>query len=145
MALLMGQWGQQEAYIDMPLRRNRMQGGERLVQVDESGKQSQSVFSVVREYPNRPKSTGSSLMKIRLITGRTHQIRVHGAELGHPIAGDDRYGDQQYNSQMKSFGLRRMFLHASALSFPHPDNGQTMRIEPPLDDDLQLVLDQLAA
>ncbi|MCW8962778.1 MAG: RluA family pseudouridine synthase [Gammaproteobacteria bacterium] len=144
-ALVMGHWGDQDSRVDMPLRRNKMHGGERLVQVDSDGKQAVSDFKVVREYAGKPAGIGCSLMKIQLITGRTHQIRVHGAESGHPLAGDRRYGDEEFNQQMRSFGLKRMFLHASALNFPHPDNGQTMHIEPPLDDELQQILDRLAA
>jgi len=141
----MGRWGDQESRIDMPLRRNKIQAGERQVQVDEDGKQSVSIFKAIREYANRPEGVGCSLMKVQLVTGRTHQIRVHAAETGHPLAGDRRYGDEIFNQQMKSFGLKRMFLHASALRFPHPDNGKSMHIEPPLDDDLQNILDALTA
>jgi 23S rRNA pseudouridine955/2504/2580 synthase len=143
-ALVMGRWGEKDSRIDMPLRRNKMQAGERQVQVDEDGKQAVSIFKVIREYPDKPGATGCSLMKVQLVTGRTHQIRVHGAESGHPLAGDRRYGNESFNQQMKAYGLRRMFLHATALNFPHPDNGKTMHIEPPLDDDLQQILDKLA-
>jgi 23S rRNA pseudouridine955/2504/2580 synthase len=143
-ALVMGRWGEKDSRIDMPLRRNKMQAGERQVQVDEDGKQAVSIFKVIREYPDKPGATGCSLMKVQLVTGRTHQIRVHGAESGHPLAGDRRYGDESFNQQMKAYGLKRMFLHATALSFPHPDNGKIMHIEPPLDDDLQQILDKLA-
>lgn len=141
-ALLKGHWGQREAKVDIPLRRNKMQGGERLVQMDEDGKEAVSIFNVIREYAHKSIPSGCSLMKIQLITGRTHQIRVHASESGHPLAGDRRYGDELFNQQMKTLGLKRMFLHASALNFPHPDNGKRMQIEPPLDDDLQLILDQ---
>lgn len=144
-ALVMGQWEQKDARVEMSLRRNKLQSGERLVQVDDSGKHSVSIFRTAREYSQRPAGIGASLMKIQLLTGRTHQIRVHSAENGHPIAGDSRYGDEHFNQLMKSFGLKRMFLHASALEFPHPDNNQPLHIEPPLDDDLQEVLERLAA
>jgi 23S rRNA pseudouridine955/2504/2580 synthase len=144
LALVRGQWEQRGEQVRMLLRRNKIQGGERLVQVDESGKQSVSEFSTIRQFSGKPDRTGASLMRIRLLTGRTHQIRVHSAESGHPLAGDRRYGDEEFNRKMKQLGLRRMFLHASALRFPHPDNGQEISIEPPLDEDLQQVLDRLS-
>ena len=144
-ALVKGRWEQQEHKVEMSLRRNKIRGGERLVQVDHDGKHSVSEFTTMRIYAHKPDQEGCSLMKIRLLTGRTHQIRVHGAENNHPLAGDRRYGDEEFNRQMKSFGLNRMFLHASAISFPHPDNNQDMKIEPPLDDDLQQVLERLSA
>jgi 23S rRNA pseudouridine955/2504/2580 synthase len=127
----------------MPLRRNKIRGGERLVQIDDDGKQSVSEFRTMRQYTGAPDADGCSLMKIRLITGRTHQIRVQASESGHPVAGDRRYGDEVFNRKMKVFGLKRMFLHAASLSFPHPDNDKEFMIEPPLDDDLQQVLDNL--
>ena len=138
-ALLMGRWGQGKQSIELPLARNKMQGGERLAQVDESGKAAHSIFIPVREFVQ------ASLMKVELLTGRTHQIRAHAAAIGHPLAGDRQYGDRDFNNEMKSLGLKRMFLHAQSLSFPHPDDGQMLAIEPPLDDDLQAVLDKLAA
>jgi 23S rRNA pseudouridine955/2504/2580 synthase len=142
-ALVMGHWDEQENLVDMPLRRNKLQSGERLVQVDDTGKSSVSIFRTIRVYARKPEGIGASLMKIQLITGRTHQIRVHSAESGHPLAGDSRYGDEAFNRKMKSFGLKRMFLHASALDFPHPDNDQPMHIEPPIEEALQQVLDRL--
>lgn len=144
LALVKGRWEQQEQRLEMSLRRNKIRGGERLVQVDRDGKPSVSVFTTLRSFAGKPGQAGCSLMRIKLITGRTHQIRVHSAESDHPLAGDQRYGDEQFNRQMKSYGLNRIFLHASAITFPHPDNDQDMTLEPPLDDDLQQVLEQLS-
>lgn len=135
--LLKGRWGQGREVIDLPLSRNKIKGGERLVQVDEEGKMARSIFNPVREYRQ------ATLMKVELLTGRTHQIRVHAAESGFPVAGDRQYGDQTFNYEMKSIGLKRMFLHAQSLSFPHPDDGHMLTIDPPLDEDLQSVLDNL--
>jgi 23S rRNA pseudouridine955/2504/2580 synthase len=143
LALVRGQWEQQGHRVEMPLRRNKIRGGERLVQIDDDGKQSVSEFRTMRQYTGAPDAGGCSLMKIRLITGRTHQIRVQASESGHPVAGDRRYGDELFNRKMKAYGLKRMFLHAASLSFPHPDNDKEFMIEPPLDDDLQQVLDNL--
>ena len=143
LALVRGQWEQQDHRVEMTLRRNKIRGGERLVQIDADGKQSVSEFRTMRQYTSAPDAGGCSLMKIRLITGRTHQIRVQASESGHPVAGDRRYGDEQFNRKMKAYGLKRMFLHAASLSFPHPDNDKEFTIEPPLDDELQQVLDNL--
>ena len=143
LALVRGQWQLQKTGIEMFLRRNKIQGGERLVQVDDSGKASESIFDTQAIYREQPAGIGSSLMKIQLITGRTHQIRVHSAASGHPLAGDLRYGEASFNEKMKQLGLQRMFLHASGVRFPHPDNDQEIILEPPLDDDLQQVLDNM--
>lgn len=143
-ALLMGSWGRQDSKISVSLRRNQVRGGKRLVQADTDGKRAVSDFKVIREYAGKPAGMGCSLMKIQLITGRTHQIRVHGAEKGHPLAGDGKYGDEKFNRQMRSLGLKRMFLHASALEFTHPGSGQTISVEAPLDNELQRILDRLA-
>lgn len=67
------------------------------------------------------------------MTGRTHQIRVHTLYAGHPIAFDDRYGDRQFDSQLADTGLNRLFLHASALKFTHPNTGEEMRLQAPMD------------
>lgn len=142
-ALLMGSWGQGKQAIDMPLRRNKIQDGERRVQVDDDGKEAVSIFYPVREYAGRGKHTPATLMKVKLITGRTHQIRVHAQQTGHPLAGDSRYGDHGFNAELKRLGLKRMFLHAQSLAFPHPDGGQKMHIDPPLDEDLAAVLTHL--
>ena len=62
-------------------------------------------------------------------TGRTHQIRVHLAHLGYPLAGDDKYGDYAWNKTLAKEGLKRMFLHAKTLAFTHPDGGRTVTVE----------------
>ncbi len=142
-ALLMGSWGQGKQAIDIPLRRNKIQDGERLVQVDDNGKEAVSIFYPVREFAGHGKQTTVTLMKIKLVTGRTHQIRVHALETGHPLAGDQKYGNADFNDELKRIGLKRMFLHAQSLAFPHPDGGQKMHIDPPLDNDLNAVLQKL--
>ena len=79
---------------------------------------------------------GYSLLRAELKTGRTHQIRVHLAHLGYPIAGDGKYGDFELNRQLARSGLKRMFLHAASLSFRHPASGSMLTLEAPLPDDL---------
>ena len=78
----------------------------------------------------------ATLVEARPITGRTHQIRVHALHMGHPIAGDERYGRDEDNRRFRQGGLRRLFLHARQSTFRHPRSGELMQVEAPLDDDL---------
>ena len=79
----------------------------------------------------------ASLLEVSIDTGRTHQIRVHAAHAGHPVAGDERYGDKDFNEYLKSFGLQRMFLHAHSLSFDWPETGEPFDASAPLPDELK--------
>lgn len=130
-AILVGRWQGGEKMIDAPLLKNTLQGGERMVQVDEAGKPAQSLFSPL-EYFDR-----ASFMEIRLFTGRTHQIRVHAAHSGHPVAGDRKYGDDSFNQYLKQQDLRRMFLHAHRLGF---ELDKPYEIIAPLDEEWQTLL-----
>lgn len=82
-------------------------------------------------------------MKASPVTGRTHQIRVHTQYAGHPIALDDKYGDNDFDSKMKEAGLHRLFLHAYSIRFEHPKTGEEMVITAPLDKTLKGVLAKL--
>lgn len=113
--LLKGQWQGGERTVVAKLRKNQLAGGERMVVVDEQGgKPCKTIFKPLCQYKD------AVLVEARLITGRTHQIRVHAASLGHPIAGDDRYGDKDFNKCMRGVGLNRLFLHSSSLYCPLP-------------------------
>ena len=141
MALLKGKWKGTSKWVDAPLLKNVIKSGERLVFVDPKGKDARTQFS--------PYSVGdeASLMSVKLDTGRTHQIRVHAQHLGYPIAGDNKYGDDEFNRQMKSKGLKRLFLHAFSLKFHLPDveTGEDVPIyvEAPLDEALVNILNKL--
>jgi len=87
----------------------------------------------------------ASLVEVSLETGRTHQIRVHAAHAGYPLAGDDKYGEEEFNKTMKASGLTRMFLHAHQLSFTWPDTGVEFNASAPLPADLAAVVDALNA
>ncbi len=137
LTLLKGNWGTKKRTIDAPLLKNTLKSGERVVKVHANGKPAQSIFEPVQC------RSEASLVKVRLETGRTHQIRVHASHSGHPIAGDSKYGDEDFNKHMRNFGLKRLFLHASSLTFTLPGTDQKMKIEAPLDDQLQSVLKKL--
>ena len=81
-----------------------------------------------------------ALVRCSPVPGRTHQIRVHTQFAGHPIAFDDRYGDREFDKQLAGTGLSRLFLHAAALKFTHPNTGEVIRIEAPLDEQLKRCL-----
>jgi 23S rRNA pseudouridine955/2504/2580 synthase len=137
LALLAGRWRKVQATVDVPLRKNTLSGGERVVRVDASGKPSRTFFKVVSRYQQ------ATLVEAKLDTGRTHQIRVHAAHLGTPILGDPKYGDEAANRELRDLGLRRLFLHAHRLDFTWPDTGKRFSITAALPEPLQAVLDRL--
>jgi len=137
LALVRGQWQSHCKVVQAPLLKNILQSGERIVRVNAEGKPSETRFKVEERFEN------ATLVKASPVTGRTHQIRVHTLHAGHPIAFDDRYGDREFDSELKGTGLDRLFLHAAALRFEHPNTGETMRIEAPLDKKLRHCLDVL--
>lgn len=138
LALLKGPWDLGTKRIDVPLRTDTRVGGERTVRAAPNGKPSVSVFRPVQFFGRI-----ATLMEVALETGRTHQIRVHAAHAGHPVAGDEKYGDAAFNEAMQELGLRRMFLHASSISFSWPQGGD-FSINTPLPPELGAVLDRLA-
>jgi hypothetical protein len=87
----------------------------------------------------------ATLLEVQLITGRTHQIRVHAAYAGHPVAGDEKYGDPDYNRQLRTYGLHRLFLHAHSVSFEDPDGKGLVSVSAPLPPELHTVVDALAS
>lgn len=138
LALVKGRWPEATTEIEAPLVTRRV-GGEARVKVDEDeGKEARSAFRVLDRYGKK-----ASLLEVAIDTGRTHQIRVHAAHAGHPVAGDERYGDKDFNEYLKSFGLTRMFLHAHSVSFDWPDTGEPFHASSPLPDDLKAVLTAL--
>jgi 23S rRNA pseudouridine955/2504/2580 synthase len=139
LALLAGQWPHGKARIDVPLKTRQLQGGERIVRAQAGGKEAVSVFAPIEFYGKR-----ATLVEIDLKTGRTHQIRVHAVHSGHPVAGDQKYGDRDFNQEMRGLGLERMFLHATAISFTWPETERQVDLSVPLDVELKAVLDRLA-
>jgi 23S rRNA pseudouridine955/2504/2580 synthase len=137
LALLVGHWSGGERRLHLALEKNVLQSGERRVRIAEAGKQAETLFRPVQVFKD------ATLVEVSIMTGRTHQIRVHAAHLKHPVAGDDKYGDRQANRNLRSLGLKRMFLHAWSLGFEHPLSGEAMLVSAPLDDNLKSVLERL--
>ncbi|GMQ83805.1 MAG: 23S rRNA pseudouridine(955/2504/2580) synthase RluC [Gammaproteobacteria bacterium] len=135
--LVQGDWSQGPFRIDAALRKNQIRGGERIVRVDPEGKTALTHFRFLDAYP------GASLMEAELKTGRTHQIRVHTAHAGHPLAGDEKYGAGEFNRRMRDLGLKRMFLHAHYVAFEDSERGRSIEVSAPLGADLRALVQQL--
>lgn len=139
LTLLAGQWQHGQLEVDAPLTTQRG-SGEFQVRVDPaSGKPASTRFRLLEHY-----GRVASYMDVDLGTGRTHQIRVHAAHMGHAVAGDDRYGDPALNRRLRAAGLERMFLHAHAVTFEWPDGGE-VAVSVPLPLELSRVLQVLEA
>ncbi len=139
LALVAGSWQLGTKRIDAPLSTDSRQHGERHVRVASAGKESVSVFKPVQFFGSL-----ATLMEVDIPTGRTHQIRVHAAFAGHPLLGDDKYGDRERNAELKAQGLKRIFLHAQSLAFEWPGTGVPFHASAPLPPELAAVLDAIA-
>jgi len=137
LVLVKGKWQGGVRKVDVALIKNQLKSGERMVVADEAGKKSLTTF--------RPRQIFSmaSLLEVDLGTGRTHQIRVHATHIGHPIAGDEKYGDKQFNSIMHKKGLKRLFLHAASLSIYLPSKEKTITVKAPLPKELNEILNTI--
>ena len=131
LVLVHGKWPAGKQHVKLKLQRYVTGAGERRVSVDDEGRESHTVFELERE------CGGYSLLQAQLKTGRTHQIRVHLAHLGFPIAGDDKYGDFELNKRLAKQGLKRMFLHAWKLAFVHPLDAEKVKLAAPLPQELE--------
>ncbi|KAB7767367.1 MULTISPECIES: RluA family pseudouridine synthase [Xanthomonas] len=138
LTLLVGRMPDGTMSVDAPLHIGLRQGGERHVQVNAAGKPSLSHFRVLE------RRGGHSYCEVRIETGRTHQIRVHAQHLGHPVAGDDKYGDPTVNKRLREqIGLKRLFLHAASLEFSLDDGKTPYLLNAPLADELAEALNRL--
>ena len=137
LVLVLGEWKDAKRNVKLALHKFVSASGERRVVVDEDGARAHTVFRLEGNSP------GFSLLDAELKTGRTHQIRVHLAHLGFPIAGDDKYGDFEANKRLAKQGLKRMFLHAASLEFRHPRTGEPVRVQAPLAPELESFLRSL--
>lgn len=136
-ALAAGRWPSRRNVVNAPLLKNTLRSGERMVNVSPEGKKSITEFSIIQRYQQ------ATLVEARPITGRTHQIRVHALHVGHPLLGDDKYGDQKAYQFFKTKGLKRLFLHASSLLVPMPEDEPALQVSAALSDDLSTVLANL--
>jgi len=136
LALVKGNVKNKSYHVESALLKSTLPSGERIVRVNPKGKHAISDFNVIAS------TKLASLYEVVIKTGRTHQIRVHAQSLGHPVAGDEKYGDDDFNRQMKNHGLKRMFLHAQKLSLKTAV-GKRLNLFSPLDEALQTVLNNL--
>jgi 23S rRNA pseudouridine955/2504/2580 synthase len=136
-ALARGQFKEEKKVVKENLHKFLTESGERRVMVREDGKASQTIFRRKRRFEE------ATLLEAQLLTGRTHQIRVHLAHLGCPIAGDDKYGDFAWNKALARQGLKRMFLHAASLRFIHPVQEIQIKLEASLPLELTQFLERL--
>ena len=136
LALVQGSWPEKLKVIDSALHKFLLPDGERRVKVtsneDPDGMRSITLVKVAERL------VGCTLLEVTIKTGRTHQIRVHLASQGHPIAGDDKYGDFEWNKVLQKQGLKRMFLQAWRLQFSHPATGKRVELKSNLPSELQL-------
>jgi 23S rRNA pseudouridine955/2504/2580 synthase len=139
LALVVGRWPFGTKTIDLPLKTNLKQGGERVVRVHADGQQAITTFKPIQHFGKL-----ATLLDISLGTGRTHQIRVHAAHAGHPIAGDEKYGDRERDAKLKPYGLNRMFLHAQSLTFERK-GAKPFTVSAPPPPDWQAVVEKLTA
>jgi len=136
-ALLAGKLQKNRQFIDAPIRKQRNPDGSRKVFVATDGKQAMTEIRCIRHWDEY------THVECRPRSGRTHQIRVHAQFIGHPIVGDQRYGIASTNKIASAHGLKRLFLHASSLRFPHPETTQMITLESSLEADLVAFLSTL--
>jgi 23S rRNA pseudouridine955/2504/2580 synthase len=137
-ALVAGAWAANCKQVTAPLLRYALQSGERMVKVDEEGKPSITRYRVLQEFKDL------TLIEAKPVTGRTHQIRVHCQYMGHPIIGDDKYGNAEVDLQQRQQGLKRLFLHAAELRLTDPSTEQAICVQAPYDDALVAAVRRLS-
>jgi 23S rRNA pseudouridine955/2504/2580 synthase len=136
LALIAGRWQGGNRSVTAAISRTKGRSYHK-VGVGGNGRQSESIFKPLRRF------TSSTLVEVEIRTGRTHQIRAHAAHIGYPVAGDDKYGNFDFNRTMRKIGLKRLFLHASRLVFKVPVSGKRYNVKAPLDPALTAVLHKL--
>ena len=139
MALVRGHWATAKKQVNAPLLKNTLRSGERMVEVNDEGKEALTIFRVLRRF-----GEFATLIEAKPVTGRTHQIRVHALHAGHSIAGDSKYGDEDFTREIRDAGGKRLFLHAYALRVPLPDGGE-LQLEAPVDEMWARTLERLGA
>lgn len=136
-ALVKGRWPSKINAVDVPLLKNQMASGERIVKINPAGKAAKTLFKAISYYSN------VTLVEASPITGRTHQIRVHAQYMGCPLVGDTKYGSNEFNQLMRRHGAKRLCLHASRLKFTLSSTEQVYEFFAPLPQDLEQVFTRL--
>jgi 23S rRNA pseudouridine955/2504/2580 synthase len=136
LCLLQGRLPEAVVEVDAPLRRVAPEGRDRVMAVMPDGKPARTRFRLLDSWPD------ASYVEAELLTGRTHQIRVHALHLGMPLAGDTKYASKASCKRWRALGLKRIFLHAHALRLERPGGG-SLDVQAPLPDTLRVVLDSL--
>lgn len=139
MALVRGHWPTAKKQVNAPLQKSNLRSGERMVEVNDEGKEALTLFRVLRRF-----GEFATMVEARPITGRTHQIRVHTLHAGHMIAGDNKYGDEDFSREIRELGGKRLFLHAYQLTVPLPDGGE-LKLEAPVDEMWAKAVERLAS
>lgn len=139
MALVRGHWATAKKQVNAPLQKSNLRSGERMVEVDSEGKEALTLFRVLRRFGDF-----ATLVEAKPVTGRTHQIRVHAKHAGHSIAGDSKYGDDEFTREVRELGGKRLFLHAYELHVPLPEGG-VLKLEAPVDEMWARTLERLSA
>ena len=137
LAFVKGNLAKSSFEVSQPLQKNTLSSGERIVRVDPNGKHAVSRFKKLQQFKL------GNLVEVELITGRTHQIRVHLSHIGNPIAMDPKYGDKEFNKKIKKSGLSRMFLHAHSMVIPLEIYAEPLYLEAPLNHDLEQFLERI--
>lgn len=139
LALVRGHWESGKKQVSAPLLKNTLRSGERMVDVNPEGKEALTLFRVLRRFGDF-----ATLVEASPVTGRTHQIRVHARHAGHAIAGDNKYGDDDFSQAIRELGGKRLFLHAYSLKVPLLEGG-TLTLEAPTDEMWTHTLEKLGA
>ncbi|MFC3609071.1 23S rRNA pseudouridine(955/2504/2580) synthase RluC [Stutzerimonas tarimensis] len=137
LALVRGRWDSGKKQVSAPLLKNTLRSGERMVDVSVEGKDALTLFKVLRRFGDF-----ATLVEASPVTGRTHQIRVHARHAGHVIAGDGKYGDDDFSREVRELGGKRLFLHAYSLRIPLPEGGE-LELEAPVDETWSRTLERL--
>ena len=137
LGLISGHWSVSAGVIKTGLKKNGVRSSERMVCVADDGKFAETHIEPIERFEN------ATLVRVQLKTGRTHQIRVHTAYVGHPLAGDDKYGDKAFNRAMRHYGLRDLFLHSYRIEFVAPNSREQISVQAPLPAGLLSVLESL--
>tara|TARA_E500000178_G_scaffold329877_1_gene361245 strand:+ start:298 stop:1026 length:729 start_codon:yes stop_codon:yes gene_type:complete len=135
LAVVAGKWPSYQKSVSAPLAKRHAPSGERIVKVAAEGKAAKTEMQVLERF------AGATLIQVKPISGRTHQIRVHTQHIGHPILGDTKYQNEQSQAVTATAALKRLFLHAKAISFEL--GGERYKLECPLDAELEAVLSRL--